>query len=367
MIPLVGLIQPAPSGGSLTGDAITTKMNDLGFLEAWQGDDASGGMVAASGTSAHDLVETNGTNVTYSQACTGFPSDRNKGVYFSGSGDATYLATSAIEAALQSTGDMTLVVMIHQDYGYPYGYTTVGLAAASDATADTNCLGSIGYESPASYSRGLAFHEYSTNADNKETFAETDPSNKVGGSILVAISRDTTAKEYTYFVNGVATGTQPYGSNPTGGADTKFVLGAALETLGGTIIQEWRTLGHAGLKHGTSTATDMKELMDTALNFDSRVGELPTGYINREGTTAIDAADVNYATVYGRNTALSQAIPSGANSTENKMWFVQMGTGAITITVTGTATGSNVTSGQGDIMQAVCTNGAAGNWTFTHL
>lgn len=143
------------------------------------------------------------------------------------------------------TGDLTLEVIFKPDQlptNGNSGYLAFYGTNQTDASSAVNILYAMGLHNNSGTIGWICFHENGTGTNNSSIFAYPF---QVGKWYHVIVVRNTTAKTYTLYVNGINVGSDTYANNPTSGTATtnKMAIGsdhelAAGYTFKGT-IDDW--------------------------------------------------------------------------------------------------------------------------------
>lgn len=356
-------------GGASMGPettSLTDEYDTKGAVEMWPMSDASGGALAVNNTD-HNLLETDGTNITYEQTFNGFP--LLKGIRFVDStdgGNKTYLRSGSSVSALRTTGDVAIcfAVHCHEDIArQPY----IGLADDYDATANTNVQYGASFEGRSGtfgYTRYQ--HGYGTNSEYDNSQSQSN-NYKTGHDYFVVATRDASARTMKYYINGVAIGTKTWtaGQDQTGGSDAEMVVGRVLDSLG-TAAGLGVTIGEVAVFHDYLDIFDAIDLTNAALDSQGRAGIDFVGMnMYHSGLTSVSVTNKDRLYLMQCSSAGTANISLGGLLDGESTYVAQWGTGTITLGGGPTFSGTTSTSARGKILKV--TRDSASTATGTEI
>lgn len=148
---------------------------------------------------------------------------------------------------LDLTGDMTMECYIKTETLDASDFLILHAGDLSSETEANNQLYGIWLAADGKINTG---HESGTGTNNNVVTGSAYVTN--GAWIHIAIARDTTAKNYLIYTDGILRETLAYTNNPTGGSTADFQVGVALDTGGNVYydglideVRVWNTLRDA--------------------------------------------------------------------------------------------------------------------------
>lgn len=356
-------------GGSAVSNTLTAAYIDLSAVEIWEGDDASDGM-AALNTASHDLGVTGGTDIGYEYEFPDFPGQ--KGLDLTGSSDNAYLTSGGDVSDLVLQGDWSMIFIVSGSEPFVGAQLTgsyVGMAVPNDATINTNnpYASGIPFNDPAGV-LGLRYsHQYGTN--NLYNDESTNMINKIreDSAYLYLVTRNGTTRTISYYVNGEFIDTDTYGATqvPTGGSLTNFIIGRDTRILAVNDRMPVR-IGQVAVFDSELSASDAKTLMSKAVDALGRAGEEFTNFVTLASTdNAETVSTAQELTICQHPTNTTVTVDLSGLSDGESCYAAQWdATGTVTgALVSGSLTGTTVTSNQGDILKITRTD--ASNATAT--
>jgi hypothetical protein len=325
-------------------------------------DDVSGNAVALY-DSDHDLILTDGNNVSYEYPFSSFVG--LKGIDASSpTGDATYFETAAAVPDLQTIGDITEVEVgiataaLSDTYAPTSGVTANGSGSANNDnfgySAYLNFFGSLAIQASHQYGSGTVFK------NGTEVLPLTYDA---GGEFVSAVVRDSSNEDYLCYINGEHSGTISYsGLPPTGGADGKYAVGRNLRL--GSAIRPGRIYSVRALfKDIMLTESDIVEIQASAFDFGTRFGELP---LRTRNNVSLAVGGLSHRTIFQYSkTANVNVLPTTVLAVGEYLFFAQLNSGTMTVVTGGYSIIGDATSyGIGDIMKVERTG--VSEITITH-
>lgn len=345
---------PTPSYSPLVA-----KLIEFGVTEIWLHDDASGGAVALF-DSANDLLVTDdtGDNIVYEHQFSAFPN--MKGIDLSDvSGETAYLSTASAVTDLHTTGSVSEVQIGIALADTNFNNAPFSGLASSGAGSDNNNLFCASYYLTGTSLNGRYMNEYASGSKNEIVNLVLGNNGYGSGAEFIAVQvRDGSTTKRAIYANGeerVPMGVSYAGKEPTDGANCKYVEGRCVTKLT-TAARQPDIFGlRAYFKDKVLTASEIKEIMDAALNFQERLGEIPDSYSNAASWTANTLLD-GKCLVSSGNTDVNTPLGASSNTVGLIAYVVQMGAGKSSYSASSgyNITGETSTLKQGDILRIEC-------------
>lgn len=342
-----------PSYGTLVD-----KLIELGAIEIWAMNDASGGAVALF-SSSNDLIEVDGSNFVYEEDFANFPNIKAIDASAS-SGSNSYLSTAAPATGLQTVGACSYFCIQSVFSSSASNSPSEGLAADGNVDlADHNQFTASfdAYENP---SLRIGFQGANGEAATGGQF-ETKYFYKQLDVEAVVISTRDSGNNWLGFVNGEqALSTSTVAA--TGGSNCKFVVGRNTSQLSVSARPRKKYGLRAWFKDTVLTAADALELQLLAMDFQNRFVETPV-LTTRAIPTSNGFVNLGLYQHCMQNSLTFNDNSSGLGIGD--VFFVaQMGQSSATYSSTDTIIGAATTTHKGDIMRIEKTG--ATERTVTH-
>lgn len=322
---------------------LTQKLIDLGAIEVWPMDDASGG-AAAINNANHNLLEEDGSNIAYEYQFECFPSV--KGVDLTAGGDATYLrsGTDVADLRITDTDELTMVFVIHPDA--TFASQDVGCFVENDGTPDTNGLygAMVNFSSTESW----FFSQYGNNVDRRQGFSFGQ--NTLNTDVIAMVTYKPFTDTVSFYLNGELAGTVTNFTNaPTGGSDAVMIVGKSRRFTAGRRSAKYAALSVAKSIYTAADAVAIQaSAMELATRFPSFTAvSTKTNTVAASGATngqvylLVNTSDITNTVYYFNTLAIGE-----------KLVVAQWKTGKITL-VDGsghTVTGDVSTTNRGDCL-----------------